>query len=59
MNMNNFLMNDQNKWMTPELLKQISENPILVKLFSNPEYLNVKYIKIPSINDIFSYFYRL
>jgi len=42
MNMNNFLVNDKEKWMTPELLNKISENPILVKLFSNPEYLTVK-----------------
>lgn len=43
MNMNNFLINDKDKWLTPELLKKISENPILAKLFTNPEYLNVNF----------------
>lgn len=46
MNMNNFLLNDKDKWLTPELLKKISESPILAKLFTNPEYLNVKYFLI-------------
>ena len=41
MNMNNFLVNDKDQWLTPELLKKISENPVLAKLFTNPEYLNV------------------
>jgi hypothetical protein len=35
-------MNDQKTWLTPDLLNKISENPILIKLFTNPEYLNVK-----------------
>ena len=57
MNMNNFLLNEKDKWLTPELLKKISENPVLAKLFANPEYLNVKnpqkklkFFKIKKIN---------
>ncbi len=41
MNMKQFLNNDKDKWLNPDLIKKITENPIASKLFSNPEYLNV------------------
>jgi hypothetical protein len=29
------------EWMTPDLLQKIGENPKLVKLFTNAEYMQV------------------
>ena len=39
MKMNQTLLDKKNQWLTPELLKKITENPSLAKLFTNPEYL--------------------
>jgi hypothetical protein len=41
MKSNQTLLNKGNEWVTPDLLGKISQNPKLLKLFSNPEYMQV------------------
>jgi hypothetical protein len=36
------IINKKDEWMTPDLLNKITQNEKLTKLFSNPEYLQVR-----------------
>ena len=35
------IINKKDQWMTPELINQLQSNPELLKLFTNPEYMQV------------------
>eukprot|EP01016_Furgasonia_blochmanni_P053983 TRINITY_DN8823_c0_g2_i2.p1 TRINITY_DN8823_c0_g2~~TRINITY_DN8823_c0_g2_i2.p1 ORF type:complete len:159 (-),score=18.98 TRINITY_DN8823_c0_g2_i2:91-567(-) len=39
MNLQKGILETKDKWMNEDLLKKVSENPKLLKLFSNPEYM--------------------
>jgi len=39
MKLNESLLEKKDQWLTPDLLKRITENPNLAKLFTNPEYM--------------------
>jgi len=42
MKVNESLADKKNEWMTPDLLSKIAANPKLTKLFTNPEYMQVR-----------------
>jgi len=48
MKVNQSFVNKSNEWMTPELLAKIAQNPKLLKLFTNQEYMQVRNIDFGS-----------
>ena len=55
MKVNETLLDKKSEWMTPDLLTKIAANPKLPKLFTNPEYLQVKENFLSNDNDFYTY----
>ncbi len=52
MKVNESLADKKNEWMTPDLLSKIAANPKLTKLFTNPEYMQVKILSERKENNL-------
>jgi len=52
MKVNETLADKKNEWMTPDLLSKIAANPKLTKLFTNPEYMQVKELFLNQENNL-------